>query len=499
MILMESAARIRRLVLSGERSMRSLSRETGLSRNTIKKYVSDPSPPSYRRTSPAVRHKLRDFEDRLRLMWEQDQQRHRRERRTALKLYEQLVGEGYTGSYSPVCRYVKSLRSTASSSSNAYIPLLFKAGDALQFDWSEEHVVLGGVERKIKVAHFRLCYSRKSFVIAYPNESQEMVLDAFTRALDFYGGVSKRVIIDNPKTMVTYVSRSKSRIFHPRFMALMNHYAIEPVACTPASGWEKGQIENQVQNIRRWLFTPKLKFDDLDRLNEWLGQSCINLAARPHPEQKVRTIAEVFEGERDVLRPLGQGFDGYVERTTRVLSTCLVQYDSNRYSVPSDYAGKPVSLRAYADRIMVVSGVNVIAQHRRCFERNTSTFEPWHYVPLLSRKPGALRDGAPFEAWQLPVSMTKIKDQYMAITGGDRDFVNLLLLVQEHDINLVEMACELALEYQTTRLPAIINLIHQLIEPVIEPLPVTHTYPQLSKAPEANCKRYEILYTGGIV
>jgi transposase len=158
---MESAAKIRRLVLSGERSMRSLSRETGLSRNTISKYVNDPSPPSYHRTSPAACHKLQGFEDRLRSMWEQDQQRHRRERRTALKLYEQLVGEGYTGSYSPVCRFVKSLRSAEPSCSNAYIPLLFKAGDALQFDWSEEHVVLGGIERRIKVAHFRLCHSRK--------------------------------------------------------------------------------------------------------------------------------------------------------------------------------------------------------------------------------------------------------------------------------------------------------------------------------------------------
>ncbi len=97
-----------------------------------------------------------------------------------------------------------------------------------------------------------------------------MVLDAFVRALTFYGGVPRRVIIDNPKTMVTYVSRSKDRIFHPRFLALMNHYVMEPVACTPASGWEKGQVENQVQFLRSRLFTPKLAFDDLEGLNAWL-------------------------------------------------------------------------------------------------------------------------------------------------------------------------------------------------------------------------------------
>jgi len=168
--------------------------------------------------------------------------------RTAVKLYEQLVEEGYTGSYSPVCRFIKSLKADGSQLLRAFIPLYFKAGDAVQFDWSEEHVMLGGAEQKIKVAHFRLCHSRKAFVKAYPGESQEMVLDAFVRALAFYAGVPRRVIIDNPKTMVTYVSRSKDRIFHPRFLALMNHYVMEPVACTPAAGWEKGQVERQVQD-----------------------------------------------------------------------------------------------------------------------------------------------------------------------------------------------------------------------------------------------------------
>ena len=227
-------------------------------------------------------------------------------------------------------------------------PCTFKAGDALQCDWSEEHVVLGGVEQKIKVAHFRLCHSRKSFIVAYPGEPQEMVLDAFVRALAFYGGVPRRVIIDNPKTMVTYVSRSKDRVYHPRFLALMNHYVMEPVACTPASGWEKGQIENQVQHIRQWLFTPKLDFSDLDALNAWLSLRCNELGIRAHPDQKDQTIDAIFAMEQAELRPIGIGFDGYVEKAVRVRSTCLVQYRSNRYSVPAHYAGRHISLRAYA-------------------------------------------------------------------------------------------------------------------------------------------------------
>ena len=491
---MESAAKIRRWVLREGRSIHSVSRETGLSRNTIKKYLKDSSPPTYRRSKAPVLHKLAAFEDRLRCLFEHDLGLPRRERRCANTLYEQLVKDGYPGSYSPVCRFVKKLKAQSADLSGAFIPLHFQIGDAMQFDWSEEHVVLGGVSQKIKVAHFRLCHSRKSFVVAYPNEVQEMVLDAFIRGLAYYGGVPRRVIIDNPKTMVTYVSRSKDRIFHPRFLACMNHYVMEPVACTPASGWEKGQIEKQVQNIRQWLFTPKLQFDDLEALNAWLLLRCNELGSRAHPEQKDQTIDDIFALEQPELRPLGQGFDGYVEKTVRVRSTCLVQYDSNRYSVPSEFAGHKVSLRAYANQIAVVAEQKVIAKHKRRFTRNISYFEPWHYVRLLSQKTGALRDGAPFVKWKLPKAMTRIKDLYMDTKGGDRDFVELLMMVQSHDLTTVEVACELAVEQNTLRLPAIINLINQLLDPVISPLPKTHSYPQLQVRPKADCKRYEMLY-----
>jgi len=261
---MESVAKIRRLVLRDGRSIRSVSRETGLSRNTIKKYLEDGSPPSYKRSSPRPRPQLSGFEDLLEQAYRADLMRPRRDRRTALKLYEFVVGKGYKGSYSPVQRFIRDLKRADGVGARAFVPLQFAAGDAMQFDWSQEYVVLGGVRQKVHVAHFRLCHSRKPFVIAYPGESQEMVLDAFTRALSFFGGVPRRVIIDNPKTMVVYVSRSKDRVFHPRFMALMSHYVMEPVACTPASGWEKGQVENQVQHVRGQMFAPPPSFEDVN-------------------------------------------------------------------------------------------------------------------------------------------------------------------------------------------------------------------------------------------
>ncbi len=492
---METVMKVRRLILVEGRSIRSVSRETGISRNTLRKYLRDESPPRYQRTKPVTQHKLKDYEDTLLQWYEGDLKRPKRERRTAQKLFEQLLMQGYSGSYSPVCRFIKQQKSTHASSQNAFIPLTFRIGDAMQFDWSMEVVVLGGVEQKIKVAHFRLSHSRKPFIVAYPRETQEMLLDAFVQALTFYQGVPQRVLIDNPKTMVVRIGKGKEREFHPRFLALMNHYLMDCVACTPASGWEKGQVENQVNVLRNQLFKPKLCFDDLAALNHYLRACCDKLGSKIHPQFKDKNIDTVFELERLSLRPLGRAFDGYVEKAVRVSSTCLVQYDSNHYSVPSAYAKQRISVRAYATGIVLVADQQVIAIHQRSFNKHDYLFEPWHYVPLLKQKPGALRDGAPFAQWALPSAIMTIKKLYLQRTGGDRDFVELLQLIQAHDIDTVTRACELALESKTTQFAAIVNFINRLTESSSEPLLDAQHYPQLQFLPEANCQRYEQLLT----
>lgn len=146
---------------------------------------------------------------------------------------------------------------------------------------------------------------------------------------------------------------------------------------------------------------------------------------------------------------------------------------------------------------MFIAQQKVIATHGRSFNRHDYLFEPWHYVPLLKTKPGALRDGAPFLHWNLPQALTVIKKRYLQRIGGDRDFVNLLLLIQTYDIETVTLACELAIEEKTLQLSAIINLINRLTETTIDPLTNTQSYPQLQVLPEANCQRYEQLLSKG--
>ena len=143
--------------------------------------------------------------------------------------------EGYRGGYSSIQRFVKDwkhIRSETPKVTQAFVPLMFSPGDTCQFDWSHETVVIGGVEQVVKVAHFRLSYSRKMFVVAYPRETQEMVMDAHIQAFAFFGGAPKRMVYDNLKTVVDTIFLGKERRFNRRLMALASHYLFEPVACT---------------------------------------------------------------------------------------------------------------------------------------------------------------------------------------------------------------------------------------------------------------------------
>jgi len=480
-------------IMFGKRSNDQFGR-FNLSRNTVRKYLKQSDPPRYQRTIPRQCPKLDSFKDQLTQWLEADNLRPVRERRNAVLLYEGIQLKGYPGAYDSVQRFVKAWKDESAGLANqAYVPLVFAPGEACQFDWSHEQVVLGGIGVKIKLAHFRLCNSRKSYLRAYPRETQEMVFDAHSRAFEYYGGVPHKMIYDNPKTIVDTLFTGKNRKFNRRFLSLMNHYLVEPIACTPAAGWEKGQVERQVGIMRYRLFVPKLRFADIDELNGWLEQRCGQMGEKPHPKDKDRSINTVFSEEQHALRPAMSRFDGYYERICRVQRTSIINYDRNQYSVPSTHVGKAVSVRAYADRIRIVADDQIIAQHERCFKRDQTIFDPWHYVPILKMKPGALRNGAPFVDWDLPKALRQLKVAYLKREGGDREFVQLLLLIQDHGIEPVTAACELAIEANTIQLSVITNLIHRLVEPPAAPATSIVDAPILNTPPVANVGRYDQL------
>ena len=498
---MEVIAEIRRLHFVEHVTVSDLAKQFKLSRPTIRKHLKTVKEPVYSTRQHQPHPKLGDYLDQLKSWLDLDATLPSKRRRTAQRLYECLQIEGYIGGYTAVQRYVKDWKQSRSGSptiKQAFVPLAFPPGETCQFDWSHETAVIGGVEQVIKVAHFRLSYSRQMFVMAYPRETQEMVLDAHNQAFAFFGGVPKRMVYDNLKTVVDAIFVGKERRFNRRFLTLANHYLFETVACTPESGWEKGQVENQVGNIREWLFTPTPKFEDFTALNAWLAKRCQELAARPHPEQTRRTTADCFAEEQPLLMPIKAPFDGYVEAMRRVSNQCLICVDRNRYSVPAPWANRVVSVRLTADRIRMVADGEIIAEHQRRFGRDQLVCDPRHYLPVLEKKPGALRHGAPFVQWELPVSIKVVRDRILKQDKGDRVFVDLLLMARDlgnGGLDVLEVACDLTLQTGIISAAIVLNEMRRLTEAVkpktLDETPVST--PTLTLEPVADCSRYDSL------
>ena len=491
----DTIARIRREFFIRGRSIKDIVRDLHVSRNTVRKVIRSGATSFAYEREVQPRPKLGPWRDDLDRMLATNAGRPARERLTLIRVFEALHGLGYEGGYDAVRRYAKGWkRERTAITAPAFVPLSFAPGEAYQFDWSHEIVLIGGVTTTVKVAHVRLCHSRMLFVRAYPRESQEMVFDAHDRAFAFFRGACQRGIYDNMKTAVETIFVGRERAYNRRFLQMCSHYLVEPVACTPASGWEKGQVENQVGLVRERLFTPRIRVKSYDELNALLLDGVIAYAkAHPHPEERERSVWERFEAERAALVPYAGRFDGFHALPAAVSSTCLVRFDNNKYSVAASAIGRPVEVRAYADRVEIRQDGRIVAEHARVFGRGQTVFDPWHYVPVLARKPGALRNGAPFKDWVLPAALDRVRRKLAGSSDGDRQMVEILTAVLGDGLPAVEAACAEALREGVHSADVVLNILARQREPAAAVTLPTPEGLRLRHEPVADCARYDSL------
>ena len=495
---------IRRWHFREHLSIREICRRTGLSRNTIRKYLrTDGVEPAFK--VPERPSKLDRFADRLSAWLKTEASKPRKQKRTILQLHADLVSLGYGGSYNRVAAFAREWKADRQREMNTtgrgtFVPLTFEPGEAFQFDWSEDWAIIGNERTKLQVAHTKLSYSRAFIVRAYLLQTHEMLFDAHNHAFRVLGGIPRRGIYDNMKTAIDKVGRGKERDINARFLAMASHYLFELEFCNPASGWEKGQVEKNVQDTRHRLWQPTPRFPSLDALNDWLEARCKEYWAQtPHGKMQ-GTIADLWAEEVQALMPASRPFDGFVEYTKRVTPTCLVHLERNRYSVPASFANRPVSLRVYPDRVVVAAEGLVICEHRRIIDRSHDqpgkTVYDWrHYLAVVQRKPGALRNGAPFA--ELPEAFRTLQQHLLKKPGGDREMVDILALVLQHDEDAVLLAVEMALETGVPTKTHVLNLLHRLVDGK-SITPPTIDAPQalmLANEPQANVERYDALRT----
>jgi transposase len=497
---------IRRWHFRNEMPIREIERRTGLSRNTIRKYLrAGTVEPGFK--VPDRPSKLDPFAEKLSGWLRTEGSKSRKQRRTAKQMHADLVVLGFDGSYGRVAAFVRAWkaerqREAQTSGRGTFVPLVFAAGEAFQFDWSEDWAVVGGRQTKLQVAHTKLSHSRAFAVRAYPLQTHEMLFDALTQAFRVLGGVPRRGIFDNMKTAVDRIGAGKIRQVNARFAAMASHYLFDPEFCNPASGWEKGQVEKNVQDARRRLWQPMPSFPHLDALNAWLEAQCIAQWGQIEHGVLPGTVADVHAAELASLMPPGRPFDGFVEHTKRVSPTCLVHFEGTRYSVPASFANRPVSLRIYPTRIVIAAEGQLVCEHSRIIDRSHHggrTVYDWrHYLAVIQRKPGALRNGAPFA--DMPDAFRQLQSQLLRRPGGDREMAEILALVLQHDEQVVLCAVELALEAGVATKTHVLNVLHRLIDgkaPPASPIDAPQAL-RLAQEPLANVGRYDALRDGGL-
>ena len=438
--------RIRRVVKIEGKTQQQAADELGHSRKTIAKALAHSSPPGYRRQKPPPRPALDSFLSIIDAWVEADRQQPRKQRHTGTRIYERLRDEyGFAGSVSAVRRYLAQRQQTQGE---VFFPLQFDAGEEGQVDWGEAWCWLHGVEQKVFLFCLRLCYSSVSYVRAYYQESQEFFLDGHVRAFGFLDGVPRRLAYDNLKSAVITVGQGQDRRLNHHFVALRSHYLFETRFCNVASGNEKGHVENLVKHSQRTFMTPLPCVASLEALNAHLEEQCRKELDKKAPRRE-ETRGTLLEEERiHFLELPPTEFSACRQQSTFASKQSTVRFDTNDYSLPVRWAHHPVQVKGFVDQIEIWTGQQRVATHPRSYGRYQYVLDPFHYIPLLERKPGGIHHGRPFKGapWGADFACMRRELEYRYAGEGTRKYIDILLLFTRYPSEAVHQAVSLCVK-----------------------------------------------------
>ena len=463
MYKVEMYLRVRRACFVEGMSAREAARVFGLHRDTVRKMLKYSVPPGYRRERPAGRPKLDPYKGVIDQILEIDQGLPKKQRHTAKRIYERLRDEhGFPGKHTIVKDYV---RERSRRTREMFVPLSHPPGHA-QCDFGEAWVVIGGVERKAHYFALDLPHSDGCYVKAYPAETTESFCDGHVSAFAFLGGVPQSILYDNTTLAVARIlgdgRRQRTRVFSE----LQSHYLFEDRFGRPGKGNDKGKVEGLVGYVRRNFLVPIPSFESFDALNAHLEQHCLRRfedRLRGHNE----TIGERLERDLEKLLPLpAVPYDASDKHATRVSSLSLVRYRTNDYSVPVAYGHRDVLVRGYVHEVVISCGAEVIARHRRFYDRDDFVFDPLHYLPLLEKKTRALDQAAPLVGWELPEEFGVLRRLLESRMGkrGKREFVQVLRLMENFQPEEVHDAVRDAIRLGAVSFDAVKHLVLCRIE-----------------------------------
>lgn len=310
----------------------------------------------------------------------------------ATVLHRMLRERGYPGGVVQLRRIVRRLRPRRQE---AFLRLSSLPGEAAQVDWADfGRVQVDRAQRRLSAFVMTLCHSRALYVEFFFDQSLASFLRGHIRGFEHFGGVARTVVTDNLRSVVLERRGDQIR-FHPRYLELSGHYGFEPRPCHVARGNEKGRVERSIRFLRESFFAIHA-FSGLAALNAGVKRWVEQIAdARPWPDDRSRTCAEVFAGvERARLLALPlHPLDTSERATVRSRKTLWVRFDRNDYSIPPAAVGQELTLLASDTEVRLFAGSAQIARHRRCYSQGERVTDPSHINALLESKRAA-RAGA---------------------------------------------------------------------------------------------------------
>lgn len=447
------------------KGVREIARETGHSRNTVKKALRgeyEGYSPRGKQPYPVLGPHMATIDRWL----EEDKDQPRKQRHTATRIYNRLQTEhGYTGGESTVRRYVREARRRLGvSPMQMFIPLDPELGKEAEVDWGTCHAVIANEHLKLKIFCMRSKGSGKPFVQCFPCERQQALFEGHIRAFSFYGGIFPTLIYDNMTTAVQKVLQGKKRKLQESFVKFRAYYNFDVRFCNRGQGHEKGGVEGLVGFARRNFLVPIPRAASLDELNALLLAHCEAYGGH-RIAGKEKTVKELFEEEQEHLLSLPEfPFSNLETATARVDKYSTVVVDKNRYSVPTRYGGLRVRGILHVDWLEVFYGSQRIATHKREFGNNKWQLQPTHYLELLHQRPQAFDSARPIRQWRTtwPPSLEKLLERFREAQGqsrGIKEFIRVLMLFENHDHQKVNEAVEAAVSAGVSSSAAVEHLL----------------------------------------
>ncbi len=422
-------SQIREAYISGE-SQRSIAKRLGVSRPTVKKYCQGATMPGVRKEylrAPSV--VTAEVEKFIRMCLDSDQKEGlRKQTHTAKRIYDRLVEElGFTGSYSIVRRVVHEMRDQYIPS-QADMPLEYDPGDAIQIDWGEATIYLRGERKVVQIFCGRLCYSCDIFVMACLNQNAESFLEAQQRMFDHFGGVPRRLIFDNGKVGVKegFGLHAVAQDYYRMFFA---HYVFHTDFCNVASGNEKGLVENLVGYSRNNFLVPVPRVDSMDTLNAQLLERCLQYRDTHKVQGRSQSVKDLYSADRACLHSIAPyRYDTARMATPTVGNYATIRFDRNEYSVPVRFLRKPVTVKGYANKVVITCDHSTVVTYERLSGQGKTAYKLEHYIGLLEQKPRSV-----FQAKPVRQNVKQeLLDLGRHLPGGNKDMVRLLRLCVDY-------------------------------------------------------------------